>query len=70
MGWKGVTIMDQGVRFIGEHLKGDPPFNKLSLQSSISRKSACKWVERYDQGGSEGLSDQSRRPNSCPQGPP
>jgi hypothetical protein len=28
MGWKGVTIMDQRVRFIAEHLKGYFRFNE------------------------------------------
>jgi len=27
MGWKGVTVMDQRVRFIAEYLKGYFPFN-------------------------------------------
>ncbi len=29
MGWKGVTIMDQRVRFIAEYLKGYFRFNVL-----------------------------------------
>ena len=66
MGWKGVTIMDQRVRFIGEYLKGYVPFNELCLQFSISRKTGYKWVERYEQEGLEGLSDRSRRPHFCP----
>jgi transposase-like protein len=66
MGWKGVTIMDQRVRFIAEYLKGCFPFNELCLQFSISRKTGYKWVMRYIRGGSEALSDQSTRPNSCP----
>ena len=31
MGWKGVTIMDQRVRFIAEYLKEYFPFNELCL---------------------------------------
>ncbi len=66
MGWKGVTIMDQRVRFIAEYLKGYFPFNELCLQFSISRKTGYKWVDRYEQEGSEGLADKSRRPHTCP----
>jgi len=66
MGWKGVTVMDQRVRFIAEYLKGYFPFNELCLQFSISRKTGYKWVERYELSGSEGLADRSRRPYSSP----
>ena len=66
MGWKGVTIMDQRVRFIAEYLKEYFPFNELCGQFNVSRKTGYKWVERYEQGGPEGLSDKSRRPHSCP----
>jgi hypothetical protein len=66
MGWKGVTIMDQRVRFIGEYLRGYFPFNELCLQFSISRKTGYKWVERYKQEGIEGLSDRSHRTHRCP----
>ena len=66
MGWKGVTVMDQRVRFIAEYLKGYFPFSELCLEFSISRKTGYKWVERYEQEGSAGLADRSRRPHSCP----
>ncbi len=66
MGWKGVTVMDQRVRFIAEYLKGYFPFNELCRQFNISRKTGYKWVERYEQGGPEGLADRSRRPHTCP----
>jgi len=66
MGWKGVTIMDQRVRFIAEYLKEYFPFNELCGQFNVSRKTGYKWVERYEQGGPEGLSDKSRRPHTCP----
>ena len=66
MGWKGVTVMDQRVRFIAEYLKGYCPFNELCGQFNISRKTGYKWVERYELGGPGGLADRSRRPHSCP----
>jgi putative transposase len=66
MGWKGVTIMDQRVRFIAEYLKGYFPFNELCGQFNISRKTGYKWVERYELGGPGGLADRSRRPHSYP----
>jgi putative transposase len=66
MGWKGVTVMDQRVRFIAEYLKDYFPFNELCLQFTISRKTGYKWVERYEEGGSPALTDRSRRPHSSP----
>jgi putative transposase len=66
MGWKGVTIMDQRVRFIAEYMKDYFPFNELCLQFNISRKTGYKWVERYEEEGSKGLADHSRRPHHCP----
>jgi hypothetical protein len=55
MGWKGVTVMDQRVRFIAEYLKGYFPFNELYGEFNISRKTGYKWVERYEQGGPGGV---------------
>ncbi len=37
MGWKGVTIMDQRVRFIAEYLKEYFPFNELCGQFHVRR---------------------------------
>lgn len=66
MSWKGVTIMDQRVRFISEYLNGYFPFSELCRQFSISRKTGYKWARRYLEFGPEGLSDSSRKPKSCP----
>ena len=66
MGWKGVTIMDQRVRFIAEYLRDYFSFSELCLQFNISRKTGYKWIERYEQEGPSGLKDKSRRPHSCP----
>jgi len=50
MGWKGVTVMDQRVRFIAEYLEGYFPFNELCLQFNIirrvSRNSGIRWSSR------------------------
>ena len=66
MGWEGVTIMDQRVRFIAEYLKGYFPFNELCLQFNISRKTGYKWVERYEQEGPGELKGRSRGTCSFP----
>ena len=66
MVWKGVTVMDQRVRFISEYLNGYFPISELCCQFSISRKTGYKWAKRYRDFGVEGLTNQSRRPRSCP----
>jgi putative transposase len=66
MGWKGVTVMDQRVRFISEYLDGYFPVNELCDQFSISRKTAYKWIHRFEKEGPKGLEDRSHRPHSCP----
>ena len=66
MSWKGVTIMDQRIRFISEYLNAFFPVNELCSQFEISRKTGYKWIKRYKEYGPEGLLDQSRKPLTCP----
>ncbi|MFC1850331.1 helix-turn-helix domain-containing protein [candidate division CSSED10-310 bacterium] len=47
MSWKGVTVMDQRVRFISEYLDAYFSFTSLCDQFNISRKTGYKWVKRY-----------------------
>jgi len=66
MGWKGVTVMDQRIRFLSDYLEGFYPFSELCLLFGISRKTGYKWVGRYREFGVEGLEERSRRPLTCP----
>lgn len=66
MAWKGVTIMDQRIRFIREYLEDDRFFRELCQEFDISRKTGYKWVERYLSEGPKGLMDRPRSPHSCP----
>lgn len=66
MGWKGVTVMDQRIRFLSDYLEGLYPFTELCEHFGISRKTGYKWVGRYREFGAEGLEERSRRPLSCP----
>ena len=66
MSWKGVTVMDQRVRFISEYLDAYFPFTELCDQFEISRKTGYKWVKRYQEFGAGGLADKSRKPHHCP----
>lgn len=58
--------MDQRIRFISEYLDGYFPVNELCLQFSISRKTAYKWIKRYEKEGAKGLEDRSHRAHYCP----
>ena len=59
--------MDQRNEFIGEWLKGERPLAEISREYGISRKTAYKWVERFQEGGRAGLGDRSRAPGHSPQ---
>lgn len=48
---------------IGEYLSGGYSVSELARRRGISRKTAIKWIDRYEQEGSEGLEDQSRAPH-------
>lgn len=60
MAWKGVTIMDQRVRFISEYLERHFSVAEICRQFSISRKTGHKWIERYEDYGPGGLEDRSK----------
>lgn len=66
MSWKGVTVMDQRVRFISEYLNEYFSFKELCEQFMVSRKTGYKWIRRYEQLGPKGLADRSRKPLTCP----
>jgi len=36
MGWKGVTVMDQRIRFLSDYLEGIYPFTELCWYFGIS----------------------------------
>jgi len=46
MSWKGVTVMDQRIRFLSDYLEGIYPFNELCRRFEVSRKTGYKWVGR------------------------
>ena len=56
--------MNERMLLIGEYLKGERPMTDLCLEFGVSRKTAYKWVARYNQDGPAGLADRSRAPLS------
>ena len=64
MGWKATCVMEERFRFIEEEKSEEWSFAELCRRYGISRQTGYKWVERYREGGLEGLRDQSRAPLS------
>ena len=66
MPWRERSPVDLRVQFIGEYQTELWSMTELAEQYGISRKSAYKWVTRYEHGGAAALLDQSRRPWTQP----
>lgn len=58
--------MDERVLLIGEYMKGERAMAELCREFGVSRKTAYKWVARYNADGPAGLADRSRAPHSHP----
>jgi len=68
MPWKESNAMEQRNAFITEWCKGEHSITELSRIFEISRKTAYKWLERFEHTGRAGLGDGSRAPHHSPQG--
>jgi transposase InsO family protein len=66
MVWKGVTVSEQRQRFLEEYQLNYYTITELAQRFSISRKTAHKWINRYNEHGQSGYAERSRRPKSCP----
>ena len=70
MPWQETSLMDQRVQFIADYQHDVLDVAELARRYGISRKTAYKWIERYDAAGPAGLVDRSRRPTHSPQATP
>lgn len=59
--------MEQRNEFITAYLRREESLTRLCLTYGISRKTAYKWLERYDDSGRSGLEDRRRAPHHSPQ---
>src|SRR5688500_12195081 len=64
MAWKECSRVDQRVLLVSEYLKGEQPMAELCRAFGVSRKTAYKWVARYNAEGPSGLVDRSRAPHT------
>lgn len=66
MPWKGVTVSEQRQRFLEDYRLNYYSITDLAERFTISRKTAHKWIDRFEKHGQEGFDEHSRRPHSCP----
>jgi transposase InsO family protein len=66
MPWKGVTVSEQRQRFLEDFKLNYYPVAELAERFGISRKTAYKWIDRFEEEGQSGYHEHSRRPASCP----
>jgi len=66
MPWKEATEMSLRVELVTEALQEGANIRQLCQRFGISRKTAYKWIKRYQDGGVEDLIDRSRRPLHSP----
>lgn len=66
MPWSNLSPMDHKTQFIADFLRHSQSITDLCRLYNISRKTAYKWINRYQQDSISGLQDRSRKPRSCP----
>lgn len=63
MTWRVVKVEQQRKEFIDKANEGKMPLAELCREFGISRKTAYKWLDRYESNGLEGLKNRSRAPH-------
>src|SRR5580698_1471098 len=66
MAWKETCVMNERIKMIGAWMGGDYAVSELAAEYGISRKTAYKWIERFEAGGASALEDRSRAPRHHP----
>ena len=70
MPWQEESTMQLRRQFVQDIQRGLTPVTELAQAYGISRKTAYKWLRRYDAGGVAALADRSRRPQTSPHATP
>ena len=63
MPWHGWTLMDLRRNLIKDYHSQAWTMVALSEAYGVSRKTAYKWLQRFEAEGTGGLADRSRRPH-------
>ncbi|NRB74190.1 MAG: DDE-type integrase/transposase/recombinase [Verrucomicrobiales bacterium] len=67
MPWKTGTLMEKRNELVSLARNEEFMVTELSKRFEVSRKTAHKWISRYEEGGPECLVDRSRAPKHSPQ---
>ncbi|MDQ1309741.1 MAG: putative transposase [Pseudomonadota bacterium] len=62
MPWKETCAVDQRVALLADWFRGEWTMTELATRYGINRKTAYKWVDRYEALGAAGLLERSRAP--------
>jgi len=66
MPWRGVTVSEERQRFLEDYRLNYYTVTDLADRFGISRKTAHKWIDRFEEAGQSGFHELSRRPRTCP----
>jgi transposase InsO family protein len=67
MPWQERNALEHRNEFITAWLKRERSLTYLSREYGISRKTAYKWIDRFEAEGRAGMQERSRAPKSSPQ---
>jgi putative transposase len=70
MPWKELTAVDERKAFIIAWKRQELSFSALCRGFGVSRPTGYKWIERFAEGGEDGLQDESRTPVHQPRAMP
>src|SRR3989304_1214016 len=66
MPWKGVTVSEQRQRFLEDYRLRYYSVSELAERFGVSRRTAHKWIRRFEEFGQNGFHELSRRPYNSP----
>lgn len=70
MSWKAVDTVSLRLEFVELAMKDGANISELCRRFGVSRTTGYKWIRRFTEEGSKGLTDRSRRPKSSPTASP
>jgi putative transposase len=62
MAWELKNVENQRKELTDKYIRGESSMTDLSIEYGVSRKTAYKWVNRYQANGPKGLEDLSKAP--------
>ncbi len=66
MPWRETKPVCERQQFIALHQTGLFSVTELCQRFAISRKTAYKWIGRFQEQGMDALKERSRAPHTCP----